>query len=738
MMISLTQFYKYLKVFKVTTGGTPPPADTLQAVYDASPTGEIVLASEKPLKMTGVDSSLVPAVVTEAEFDAITNPDSGLLTYDSGIDRYLFNAGTPGSPVKEHLAAISDIEALQEDVVYGYMQFKDNATATVIGVGNQNVYIKIAGTYLAPAGLQQEFSHVTGRLTYIGAATRVMMINTDCTATANLVNVNAKVALFKNGTLVSESESPAFLGPVSPSDQPVIPNTLISMSTGDYIEVFIKNLDSEDDLTVTKLGCIPHTIGGTAGGVGQFLEVAANLSDVANVINSGRNLGFTNGYESIIDNAPRTYTTATQPRYIEAAYTIPGGIITLCPFNVVDAPKVGDVFCIVKNTGTDPVDINRNDATTIITLAVGEIVQLIALDNSLDGDVLGELISGDGAGDLLAINNLSDVDNTVTSGRNLGFTEGVITLVNVDPVYITSDQPRFINLNYSAGGHQIALCPFNLADSPKLGEVFCSIRNIGTEPVSITDSSVGFLITISAGQSYEFRGTAATASGNILFESYKTITNGRSGSEDLISSDIDSSYSATNYTPTSANIDGYLEGIDNALATTPSIREVTVLGTTQTPLLTYPTGVWTTMVGVLNGTKTIPAGTFLVGQTVEIDICGFWTTTVNGSNSNLRILFGGTVLATTSNLDVTGFTGQRNWALKYKVTVTSPTTIAAAASGWYMSWNNVMRQFDLIVLPTAQPYNSGVNNDIDVEFNPNPVGGSTDFVATNLNIIKYN
>jgi hypothetical protein len=223
-----------------------------QNVYDNSADGNIDLIAGKPITFTSSLAGFRLPSMTEAEFQAIPTPLNGEKAWDEVVGREIVNKGTPGSPVYDHNAYVSDVAATLGPV-YGEMYFQGNGTATTIVA--QSTPVKIAGTYVD--GKLASFTHANGTLTFIGVDPREFQVNVSTTATLNQNTAGITVLIAKNGTVIAESGQSPDLDGVSPSFLPISLNKFVNLSTNDTIEVWTQNnsLNNEDithqDLSVT-------------------------------------------------------------------------------------------------------------------------------------------------------------------------------------------------------------------------------------------------------------------------------------------------------------------------------------------------------------------------------------------------------------------------------------------------------------------------------------------------------
>lgn len=132
---------------------------------------------------------------------------------------------------------------------YAYQYMNDNATTTTFAAAN--TYVKVAGTTTTTTA--QKFTGTSNRLTYNGVrdliSARVFIaINGKSPATS----ASYTFALAKNGTVIS---APRVSTGVMTNNQAffLVLETEVTLSTNDYIEVFIRNNVSTQSIAVTDL-----------------------------------------------------------------------------------------------------------------------------------------------------------------------------------------------------------------------------------------------------------------------------------------------------------------------------------------------------------------------------------------------------------------------------------------------------------------------------------------------------
>lgn len=137
----------------------------------------------------------------------------------------------------------------------GFMTMVGNATATTIA--SSGVPVKVAGTTTFEPQ-SQKFTHSDNRLTYAGAITRDfrVLVTATCLATAN-----NEVGLFiaKNGTVLVNSAQYITANAAGRAEGGNV-QVIISIATGDYVEVWVENATAASNVTVSALSVIAEAI----------------------------------------------------------------------------------------------------------------------------------------------------------------------------------------------------------------------------------------------------------------------------------------------------------------------------------------------------------------------------------------------------------------------------------------------------------------------------------------------
>ena len=130
--------------------------------------------------------------------------------------------------------------------IYAQVSMHNNATATVIST--QSVPVKVAGTF-AVNGTSNFTSDTTGRLTYTGGTTEVMRFMASVSIDVAGTNQELTVHLAKNGVVIPAAKISRVVSSGATGNVGVFYN--ISMTSSDYLEVFVSNDTSTNNITVT-------------------------------------------------------------------------------------------------------------------------------------------------------------------------------------------------------------------------------------------------------------------------------------------------------------------------------------------------------------------------------------------------------------------------------------------------------------------------------------------------------
>lgn len=132
--------------------------------------------------------------------------------------------------------------------IYAQVSMHDNTTLTTINT--INVPVKAAGTFVTN-GTSNFTSDATGRLTYTGATTETVSVM--ASVSIDVVGVNQKITIYiaKNGIVLPAAKINRVFDSGDIGNVGIFYN--ISMTSSDYLEVFVANATGTNDLTVTDV-----------------------------------------------------------------------------------------------------------------------------------------------------------------------------------------------------------------------------------------------------------------------------------------------------------------------------------------------------------------------------------------------------------------------------------------------------------------------------------------------------
>jgi hypothetical protein len=132
------------------------------------------------------------------------------------------------------------------DEINAQVSMHGNSTATTISTTSTPV--KVAGTFVA--GSVASFTvDTTGKLTYTGTTTTTVHLTASVTLDVVGTNQDLTVHLAKNGTVISAAKISRLVSASNTANVGVFYN--VSVATSDYLEVFVSNATTTNNITVT-------------------------------------------------------------------------------------------------------------------------------------------------------------------------------------------------------------------------------------------------------------------------------------------------------------------------------------------------------------------------------------------------------------------------------------------------------------------------------------------------------
>ena len=196
------------------------------------------------------------------------SPENGIeishnFTVDTTGESLVQNVSDP-SPVIVSLAAGDGISvttvgqtieiASLAAALYGQVYMQGNATATVIA--SITVPVLVAGTWTAD--LQGSFTASTaGRLTYTGLGENHIRVAVSSTLKPSSgAKQELSLYLAKNGTVIQETRQQSHI--TAAEDMSISLSWQLLMNTNDYIEVFVQNATSLNNVLVSRIVLSAH------------------------------------------------------------------------------------------------------------------------------------------------------------------------------------------------------------------------------------------------------------------------------------------------------------------------------------------------------------------------------------------------------------------------------------------------------------------------------------------------
>ena len=170
------------------------------------------------------------------------------------LDTINFSGGgtyLSGVAVTDNKTLFVNCKGIENTAEVSQYYMNGNATATTISAISTPV--KIAGTTTS-ASVTQKFTNTDNRATYIGSFVRYFKVTATLSATSGNNN-QVGVYIAKNGAIINESEVYGTTSGTGRAENIVV-QTLVKLSTNDYIEIFVENATATNNVTVTDLNVI--------------------------------------------------------------------------------------------------------------------------------------------------------------------------------------------------------------------------------------------------------------------------------------------------------------------------------------------------------------------------------------------------------------------------------------------------------------------------------------------------
>ena len=234
-------------LFNCDAGGTVfilPSTLTISRRFRVIYSSFVILSGETGINVNA--SAAVPAdsyILTYCNF-------SGGGTYLTGVDH------TSNKALFINNIGISNTS----NVGHYYMQ--NNATATTVGTGQQNVWRKAAGTTIEGIGNSPKWdTSVTNRLTYSGSVATDFVITVVGAIASATQNITLGVGIAENGAIQNEA-AVSVRCPTAAQPFPFSLQDVIQVTTGDYFEVFVRNEGGTNNCTLSDVNVIIQKVTG--------------------------------------------------------------------------------------------------------------------------------------------------------------------------------------------------------------------------------------------------------------------------------------------------------------------------------------------------------------------------------------------------------------------------------------------------------------------------------------------
>jgi hypothetical protein len=160
-----------------------------------------------------------------------------------------------GVTAQDNKALFEGCRGIENSGSVAQYYMNNNATATTISASN--TFVKGAGTTTA-GSVNQRFTLTDNRATYIGALNGIFKVTISVSATSGN-NQDLRFRVAKNGTTIAQSEVQETTSG-SGRSQTLICQDLVSLVTDDYIELWVANGSSSQNITVENLNLIIEKI----------------------------------------------------------------------------------------------------------------------------------------------------------------------------------------------------------------------------------------------------------------------------------------------------------------------------------------------------------------------------------------------------------------------------------------------------------------------------------------------
>jgi hypothetical protein len=657
------------------------------------------------------------------------------------------------------------IDIPEEVTAFGEAFFQDNLLETVISL--PNVPVKINAVY--NTGELLDFTQAAGTLTYIGDTNNTFSVNLSLTTAINLDEANISVSIFLNGVAVPKSTQSTFTGSTTPGLQSTSVNALINLSTNDTIEVFVTNLSGTENILVQDLNINVSTVGGKAGNLDQVV-IAWDGSTAPVSVFAGTDIDITGGTISYVgtsgDNVVTSWDGSTSPVGVTAGadIDITGGVISYTggggsgglsgnfELGVATVPQdtysdASFISIIDQIDGTQTVAAN--------SLSVGESVQVKCTFELIPTIPTAPSVAG--AFQFVFGSTVITLPNNIiltNSATRSGFLEFTVTRINLTEVNIDVtgwfNQTSPVDMSAIVPSQDLlgqTVWPYD----PNIAALI-DVRwqyTGGSFPTNFLDF-IGQNIRITQFTSRQAAGgnqvvdswNGSTAPVDVVAGTNMDITSGvisTTADENVVTAWNGSSSPVAVTAGTGINIAGGVITNTVAASGNPAFFKTLI------PNDNYD-GTFKSMWATSLGSATIDPFTFLLGETIVIDIVGEVNAIFTNPNvtvgSFMQLTFGPAFTQISNDLDPTlEQSGITPWSMRIKITRAndSPDLLIASGVGTYFEDNALNPRPVFFNFPGGLiSYDESLPHTINLEYrNGNSAGNTYDFIAKNLYMTKY-
>lgn len=230
-----------------------------QCLFEGSGTGSVIILPATLVLSSRFKIIYSSFVVIPGETGIEVSASANIPTEGYILDTVNFAGDgtyTSGVAFSDNKASWVNNRGVENSAEIAVLTMTGNSTATVIDTINTPV--KVAGTTTLDSSVSQKFTHTNNRATYSGAVSR----NFKITATLSVASGNNNqigVYIAKNATVIPSSETYLTANSSGRTENSVV-QSVVSLSQGDYVEVWVKNASGTANITVVDMSIITESL----------------------------------------------------------------------------------------------------------------------------------------------------------------------------------------------------------------------------------------------------------------------------------------------------------------------------------------------------------------------------------------------------------------------------------------------------------------------------------------------